>query len=221
VFDSHEWNLTVVKGMETPEIRWQYPSNDTVTLIDGETRWFSIGTDGEPIQWHVDGAAQLGAIGQSFEFRPPMNATVSTVMVTVGDSDNVVSHVWTVNIRHPPVAIINASDLVIKPGDRVQFSGSGSRDPDSGSGISQMSWSLGDGTPIKTGIEVDHIYKKTGVYNVVLKVTDSDGLEATAEVTIIVKAKPEEAPGLDTGSFLIALGLALVFTFGRRKKDDD
>ncbi len=70
-------------------------------------------------------------------------------------------------------------------GQPVQFNGSASYDPDGT--IAQYYWNFGDGSTA-TGATVTHSYATPGVYNAVLKVTDSVGAttSASAKTTQIV-----------------------------------
>jgi PKD repeat protein len=221
VYDFHDWVLTVDKKEDETGIRWYFPENDTVDVVAGESKWFSIGTDGFPLQWHVDGTAQLGATGPSFEYRAPASDSGAVITVTVGTGDNLVSRQWTVRITHPPVALINASAMVVKTGSTVEFSGERSYDTDPGDNIVEMRWDFGDGSSVITGDTVNHKFTKAGAYTVQLTVVDSDGLEGFVEIVIVVKAKPEESPGFGAWTALLAVGMGLIFTFRRRGRDDD
>ncbi|WOO43654.1 ThuA domain-containing protein [Rubellicoccus peritrichatus] len=65
----------------------------------------------------------------------------------------------------------------------VQFSSSGSVDQEDGITLSYL-WDFGDGSPNSTAANPTYEYTTAGTYNVQLTVTDSDGLSATANLTI-------------------------------------
>lgn len=80
-------------------------------------------------------------------------------------------------------------------GQPVPFDGTGSRDADGT--IVAYQWSFGDGT-VSTGAAPAHAYAAPGTYDVLLTVTDDDGLADTAATTatILVANQPPVAdPG--------------------------
>lgn len=72
----------------------------------------------------------------------------------------------------------------------VSFSGAGSSDDDGS--IASFSWDFGDGATA-TGSDVSHVFEEVGSFDVVLTVTDDDGAEDTATVTIEVARDPANA----------------------------
>ncbi len=59
--------------------------------------------------------------------------------------------------------------------------------------IEKYEWDFGDGTKKETLRTVEHIFEKTGTYNVILKITDDTGQKGEMSLEIIV-GKSEEAP---------------------------
>jgi len=84
------------------------------------------------------------------------------------------------------------NDATTIPDSKVGFNGSGSTDADGT--IANYTWSFGDGT-YGYGATVDHAYTKTGVYAVVLTVTDDKG--ATGIDVAIVSVQTPPAPPVD------------------------
>jgi len=87
------------------------------------------------------------------------------------------------NPNQPPVA--NAGlDQAVTVGQPVNFSGSGSSDPDGT--ITSYAWNFGDGSTA-SGISVSHTYTSTGTFTATLTVTDNQGATGsdTAVVTVI------------------------------------
>jgi len=100
----------------------------------------------------------------------------------------------------PPIAKVFIKQTEIREGESVSLSGAMSTDSDGY--IVSYDWSFGDGSTSK-GMIVEHMYPSSGTYaamlkeNVILTVTDDDGLSDsdTVEITINpLKTKPNEPP---------------------------
>jgi FtsP/CotA-like multicopper oxidase with cupredoxin domain len=91
-------------------------------------------------------------------------------------------------VNVPPVANVGGpySGTV---GLAVNFSGSGSYDPDGS--IDSYAWNFGDGSPVGTGVSPSHTYAEEGTYNVTLTVTDNLGATDDASTTATITAAPE------------------------------
>ena len=74
--------------------------------------------------------------------------------------------------------------------EEIVFDGSGSFDTDGD--ITNFSWDFGDES-MGYGINAMHVYEKSGVFNVVLTVTDDQGAMGIDETTVIV-SKPNLSP---------------------------
>ncbi|ELZ95889.1 chitinase [Haloferax mucosum ATCC BAA-1512] len=85
-----------------------------------------------------------------------------------------------------PKASFTASDLVINPGETVQFDASGSGDT-----ATQYDWDFGDGTT-GTGKTTSHTYGSVGEYTVTLTVTDDSG--ASGSTTKVITASDGGMP---------------------------
>jgi len=77
--------------------------------------------------------------------------------------------------------------------------------------IVSYEWSFGDGIN-GTGVVVSHSYKKEGIYQVGLNVTDSNGLSSSETLTITVGSAPQYIPLVVKVLLVTALGL-LIFMF--------
>ncbi|MFV0513561.1 MAG: PKD domain-containing protein [Jhaorihella sp.] len=73
-----------------------------------------------------------------------------------------------VHVRNAPVAVPGA-DVVVAPGERLEFDGTGSQASDSP--ISRYRWEFGDGAAAD-GAEAMHAYARPGQYRAVLRVED-------------------------------------------------
>jgi PKD repeat protein len=169
----------------------------------------SQGTEGQPISF--DGTHSIAGSGQivryDWDFGDGVTgsgATVShvyaragnyTISLKVTNSSNLsASATQTIAIgqaAQPPTAVINAPNQGTE-GRPFSFDGSGST-PGSGQ-IVKYEWNFGDGAT-GSGATVSHVYAKGGNYTVSLKVTNSDGRTATAELTIYINpaAQPPRA----------------------------
>jgi len=86
--------------------------------------------------------------------------------------------------NRPPIASISTDVAGGKAPLEVQFTGSGSSDPDGV--VAGYQWDFGDGAS-STDADPVHVYTDPGDYLCVLTVTDDGGLTATAQVDIAVQ----------------------------------
>ncbi|MEJ1222371.1 PKD domain-containing protein [Sediminicola sp. 1XM1-17] len=147
--------------------------------------------------YKVDGPSYTNAQLTAFAESP--NGTVGAsenspynVEITVMDDDitsnsSSVQFDWIVwaNINQPPNAIATANPMNGVAPLTVNFTGSNSTD---NSGIVGYQWNFGDGTPTSSQRNPSHVYVNSGTYNAVLTVTDDDGFQDTATITINVNS---------------------------------
>ncbi|MET7030280.1 PKD domain-containing protein [Sediminicola luteus] len=114
------------------------------------------------------------------------------VVVTVFDDDSTpssssVQFDWIIsaNGNQPPNAVASASPLSGVVPLTVNFIGSNSTD---NTGIESYNWDFGDGTSTSSQSNPSHVYFNTGTYIATLTVTDGDGFQDTASVTINVNS---------------------------------
>jgi large repetitive protein len=97
--------------------------------------------------------------------------------------------------NNPPTAVIAATSACSAI-TTCAMSGTGSSDPDSGTGdgIRNYVWSWGDGTPdtTATSANTSHVYQFAGTYTVTLRVLDKWG-RSSAPVTRTMTTQPEPA----------------------------
>lgn len=103
--------------------------------------------------------------------------TNSTAFVTL-QADSILNN-------SPPVADAGG-DRDVHLGETVIFDGSLSRDSDADS--LSFSWTFGDGTPMQTGMTVNHIYHSPGTF--IATLTVSDGLASRADNVAITVHVP-------------------------------
>lgn len=127
---------------------------------------------------------------------PVDNLSQVTILVTPETGDNRSALARQIDIRLVPPGIVLPPNGVPLPQftfspstpstfSKVHFDGSTSLDDGV---IVSFEWNFGDGK-FGTGVEVDHEYKLSGVYNVTLTVTDDRGLSArTDPVAVSVTA---------------------------------
>jgi PKD repeat protein len=97
---------------------------------------------------------------------------------------------WWLFINEAPTAAFTASATTGQAPLVVNFSAVLSTDPDGT--ITDFEWDFGDGAN-GTGEAASHTYTAGGTFTVVLRITDNDGAQATAQKTINVA--PPEPPG--------------------------
>ncbi len=75
----------------------------------------------------------------------------------------------------PPVAVLDCDVQTANAPATIAFSSTRSRDGDGP--LASVRWDFGDGSPIATGTNAQHVYGQDGVYVASLLVTDADGME--------------------------------------------
>jgi PKD repeat protein len=113
---------------------------------------------------------------------------ISLLLALAGCSSDGSNSQKTIN---PPIAIAGGP-YSGAPGTAIQFSGSGSSDPQ-GEALT-YSWSFGDGGT-STLANAQHTYTAAGTYAVTLTVTDTSSMSGQATTKAIVGAPPVANPG--------------------------
>ncbi|MFC1734234.1 PKD domain-containing protein [candidate division KSB1 bacterium] len=85
--------------------------------------------------------------------------------------------------NHGPIPFINISDTKVRVGESLTFNALKSRDPDGE--ITKYEWDFGDGM-VDTGVIIDHMFEKSGVYIISLKVTDDHDESRKQQIQIRV-----------------------------------
>lgn len=140
-----------------------------------------------------DGSASSSQANPSHSYNVPGQYTVTLTVTdndSLTDSDTVVVTVF----NQPPVAVGIADTSSGEAPLSVQFTGSGSYDPDSAGSIVSYSWSFGDGNGSNSA-DPNHSYNAAGVYNPTLTVTDDFGdnnLTALAPITVTTPPQPAD-----------------------------
>ena len=89
--------------------------------------------------------------------------------------------------EEPPTAVIDGPTKA-EVGETVTFD---ARDSECANKCVSYAWDLGDGTTANA-VRIDHVYNTAGIFNVVLTVTDDQGLQDTTNHQIEVTAiEPE------------------------------
>jgi PKD repeat protein len=151
-----------------------------------------------------------GAVGEGLmATHAYSHAGTYQVKLTVVDEDNLVA-VDTVSIVvvSSPVAAFEYSPASLPAGQEATFYAYGSYDE---SGISQCTWSFGDGTYAQ-GWQVSHKYSSAGTYEVKLTVQNSAGVTSSVMKSIVVSSKPA-ASGLGSPQEPVALSGSPVLVF--------
>ncbi len=161
--------------------------NETIAF-DGAR---STVASGRIAEWHWDFGDGTTAAGEKVSHRyaaagpQTVTLTVTSDQTDGGCRTSSATHLVLVNA--PPVA--NAGpDRDVLVGQTIVLDGSASRDPDGS--IASYGWTLGDGTS-KTGVELRHVYRQPGRYQVALTVADTEGLaNSTATDTFWINVRP-------------------------------
>lgn len=140
----------------------------------------SIDPDQDPLAYHWDFGDQSSGQGVavSHQFAAPglypvrLRVDDQTGLGNSSDAKQI-----TVQINHPPQAVIRTVSELFCVGEHVLFDGSLSNDPEGGP--LRYLWDLGDGQQVE-GSNPIRVYDKAGDYPINLTVLDDSGLECNA-----------------------------------------
>lgn len=129
---------------------------------------------------------------------------LASLAVTDDSAAQAVSHrlIYVHGIGNLPVANASASASSISPGGAVTFSSVGSNDPDGGAVWTNWDFddpASGNANHSSLGSPA-HTFANTGYYKVTLTVTDDEGSQAVASLTITV-GTPAATPSITTSGF--------------------
>ncbi|WP_158211901.1 PKD domain-containing protein [Robiginitalea sediminis] len=116
-----------------------------------------------------------------------------------------------------PQAVAAATPLSGQAPLQVAFEGKDSSDDNA---IQSYRWDFKDGSS-SNSINPTHTFTAAGTYNVVLTVTDAQGLTDTASVTITVEAAPNEAPVANAQASVTSGEAPLTVQFSSGNSTDD
>ena len=128
----------------------------------------------------IDGGASLPADGSSMV--SPVTTT-AYVLTATGPGGSVTASV-TITVNPVPAVVAAATPSSGEAPLTVVFSSASSSDPDGI--IATFAWNFGDGTPVSSEANPNHIYADAGTFTAVLTVADNTGVSATASVAIAV-----------------------------------
>jgi PKD repeat protein len=131
-----------------------------------------------------------------------------TVVLTVTDGDGATSEAYLPIevVNKAPVAVLTASAMEARVGEKVTFTAAGLDDTPSDLRNLTIIWDMGDGT-ILTGPSVTHAFGSAGDHTVMLTVRDDDGAKVERVVTVTVT---EEASALSGPAMMYAASLVVV-----------
>jgi len=161
-----------------------------------------------------DGVTATGrVVSRSFDAPGDYTASVAVTIGGLRAGCAAVEAAHAVSVNAPPVAVIDAPRVAVahRP---VRLDGSGSRDPDGV--LTAYRWALSDGTRL-TGPAPEHVFARTGRYDVTLRVEDgSRQANAAAEAAVPIEVVDALSVTLD-GPEVSCLGDPVTF---RAQLDD-
>ena len=186
-----------------------------VLVAPGDTVIFDGGQSFDPdgkitaYRWEFDDlGAPLDAVRVERAYE---TAGVWSAQLIVTDDSGVLNATatddLTIRVNHPPVAeagpAIETDELI------VTLDATGSSDADGDALI--YAWDFGDGSPVEYGAVVTHVFPRSGVYPVTLRVDDGTGLSnaRSADATSVdITARPLAAAG---GNRAVCSGEPILF----------
>jgi PKD repeat protein len=156
----------------------------------------------DPLGAPVASADSAASLNASITYGVPAPGTYTLVVDGVGRGDLATGYSdygslgeYTISgtivnpgVAQPPVAVASATPASGNAPLTVQFTGSGSYDPD-GRDLA-YSWDFGDGSAVSTQADPAHVYQQKGTYTAVLTVVDSGGWSDAASVVVTAAAPP-------------------------------
>lgn len=134
------------------------------------------------------------------------------------ESARIVRIAWT-GSNQPPVAVASASNANGPAPLAVQFTGSGSSDPDQGPGALQFTWDFGDGTS-STLPDPAHVYATQGAFEARLSVSDGALSTASAPVIVRVGTPPVVRLSVPAAAQAYRAGDVIAFEGGAKDAED-
>lgn len=190
-------------------------------------RIFNVEIEGALVLDHYDIVADVGPetpVTKSFE------ATVSDgelnldflVPITGGANKPKVSAIEIMGkaiVNTSPIAVASASPITGNIPLEVSFIGSNSTDDKQ---VTGYTWNFQDGSPLSSLANPTHTFITAGSYEVILTVTDQEGLEDSTTLTIDAIDPPNEAPVAVAGASPVSGNAPLEVAFtGSNSSDDD
>jgi PKD repeat protein len=117
-----------------------------------------------------------------------------------------------IDVLGPPPIADAGSDQTVYSRYPVYFDGSGSYDPNGY--IDNYTWNFNDGSPHGFGVNPTHRFLSTGVYSVILTVTDDDGRtdSDSCKIKVLLSPTPFAYAGSDQ---IVGIGDIVEFSEGR------
>jgi PKD repeat protein len=170
----------------------RFDLSPTTPVIDNEVEFdASDSTDDHGIakySWDFDGETTEEGISVSHIFREPGD---HIVRLTVTDDQGLTDEEEkSISVNRPnqlPKASFSYTPSNPTLDEEVTFDASASSDPDGS--IVEYGWDFGSGSFTKQGQTVSHTFEEGGKQNVVLKVVDDDGLEATTQQEVTIQKR--------------------------------
>jgi PKD repeat protein len=154
----------------------------------------SSDNDGSVVDYAWDYGDGTTGSGQrvNHSYAAPGSYQVTLTVTDDGGLSGTATHIVIIDqpANQPPVAVINGPTQGLV-GEVLTFDSSSSSDPDGA--ILGYTWDFGDGATTSGGT-VSHSYNTAGNYDVILTVTDDDGLSDTSTYTLFI-AEGEPSPG--------------------------
>lgn len=190
-----------------------------IQQLSGLTWRFSAAGSSDPdgtivlFEWNLGDGTILTGETVDHTFATP---GIYPVVLTIEDNDGTrTSQTTSVAVGPlPPAAVISANPRAGSTPLLVNFSATGSSDPNGT--IVSYEWTFGDGNSA-TGSTASHSYTTTGIYTVQLTVTDDEGLSDSAQTAITVSeiyASPQRLALNIYGSDLDTTGAGGLFWNG-------
>lgn len=192
-------------------------SCDKIIALDASS---SVDAEGDPLSyiWNFyDGSQPKEGVTVQHNFKQP---GIYPILLTVDDNHKLPNSRYSIQtiieINAPPIAIIG-SDTTICTGDILILNGLYSKDPEGG--LLKYEWMFDDGQTM-SGESVLKTWKKSGVYQVTLKVTDNSGLPCSTSfdsklITVI------ESPVADAGDDITTCVNTPIYFDGSKSTDID
>ena len=142
-------------------------------------------------EWDVFNDGIIDGEGESLSFNFEEEGEFEVKLILTDNNGLSTEKIETINVRSEssisPLILTNPADEILFPGRNYQFDASSSSSSEGS--IDKFEWNFGDGKQ-RIGSKVNFAFETEGIYEIILKMNDSNGNELSHKKTYTVSKSP-------------------------------